>query len=1423
MRKRGFAVLILIVLLLLSPLVLANVDSEIKKITHYAEEYETGNINYVKLMLHLSSAREGLNEILGATGREIGGVVKQEKIKEILGEPVEETKWVWSEGEEHDIKLDNSVPVWKKIVFDGKKIQIRLNAWPSIFSKKEFKEGPEESEDFEELRGKLIYRLNFEIDFKKPEEQLDIQDKIDNIQSLAEIFSANPSSENAEALARESVNAEKIFENYFRQSGGKCEDLMKSVFGSENQREDQKLLVQETSFCEGDNFEIIARLEMCDDCKWNWINFDFWIEGRGPRFKPLKEEQTETFPQEIFKDKDDAYFKEEIIKIINEVKRLCAEEDFAAIMFLKNKLWPLNEAWNQKSNDVWKDVDKEFQKNNGNVAENNLNNQNNLIVENEISEENNQNNIIVENTITGSFITGYTINEESPEQKDPYYWIKQDRERRQREKELRNQNYEKRKEFFLNLFSGYDVKEYYFEQVEWEKRLVEEFKEFGEEICDNNQDDNNNEKTDCEDEQCGGKICGREEIEVTNEIEVESESENLTEKKIETFTVVRDLYCISQICQAKEETIKKEISICGNHKCEENETIENCQEDCSSCPQHPAINCPEGGKVIFKGKDENGCPLEPVCIEKQICESNDDCEFLCGEGECIEGECKVLELTTCEEEKCTEGATKVKECTIDNSKSTIIVEICEEGIWKKTGVDCLTEEAQEESEEVIVEEDIVGAECMVKEDCGGEDDVCSNGKCVTIPQVIVVDEEQLPLQPSEEEGEEQPESTQEPSTEPETTPEPSPEPPPEPAPEPSPEPPSEQESSPESSPEPLPEPAPETTGAVIFAFFRGIFNSIAQASKITGAAITGFQTEDSGTEPPPESSSEPPSEPETSPEPPPETNQELPPEPEGEQPPPQEQPPINEPGEPGMQPEQPYEEHWEDDYREEDKRRQEENKERCQKDCVRPCVEKCIRENCGEEMDCDIDEESKKCETECSPEESCIEKCMKGEEDWWKEFEDQGERKEEKGVFNVGGNCRTSQGKTEGFLWFGGWGDPFEKIQSLKSKYYQGMGADWCKHEIENLIKQRQEFEKGFNQQFAIWFFEKYLANSAEDWEQSVSGIFELYWNNVDNQMRLSHNMQCLEKDDVTELMDVNLISIEYETDYGKLKYWEELKTVKMPGMDKKVTVISPYMEIWIFPSKEFFKYEMQEAMKNHEFPGPPEEKMERKNQEGPTEEEKEMIRKDKELMREIREATEKYGGTLDFVIQFKDYESGEIVFNLYSQINEKDIMKIEPMLPEEVPAEDVRVEIDFEIMYDIILTSEKEMRGAHIESPPWDKKIQPIRKIKETVNGVKMWFKMRKMMNSAKYYPADAEKDVKDIFKTFFKGMMGPGREDRGPPSEKEIEEMKEQGRKKAEEMGVELSDEDLEKFEDMGKRGELDEEGIKRHLTGKAVFEKI
>ena len=815
-----------------------------------------------------------------------------------------------------------------------------MDAFPSIFTKKQFdnqgnnqnEEIKKESNDGSIKEGDLIYRLNFWIEFKKPEEQLNISGKINEIKNLAETFNSDPSQSNAETLAKESVNAEKTFESYFRQNQGKCEKTMSDIFGSESQMPNQNMIVQEISFYEGEKFEAIARLEMCDDCEWNWINLNLWLETRG--MMPKMEESKELISPDQYKNKDVEYYKSEIISLLDSYKKAAEQQNWKELNIINMKLRAINEAWNQKSNEVWKDIEQKTDVQGRTVVENKVSkedNQDNVVVENTWEGSNSDNNNIVENTITGNFINGKVIetgitveNKQSEGNNDPYFWIKQDQERRKQEKVLRKQNYEERKQFYLKLFSGYDKKEYSFAQIEFKKRLIELFREKGEEICNNNIDDNKNEQVDCDDDQCGGKICGKGKSTILN--------------GNETKDVEVDFYCIAGECKAKEQIIEIREASCGDHKCEGNETIETCAEDCALCPRYEAIEC--SGKVIFKGKDENNCSLEPTCIEEQICSANEDCKFLCGNGECIEGKCRVKELSECIEQECDDGTQRTMNC---ESGENIISSMCSNGLWIDTGLACSGTVEEGEVEEGIVIEDVVRNQCTSLSDCGGENDVCSNGQCVTLPERIEVEEQRQEPENIIEEPKTEPTETNEaeeeqtsseietaqipesPKQETETT---------------------NENSEPEVT-EQTEEQPESITGNVIF--------SIKEVTgKITGFVIslTGFDVEggngDSGA-----SDSQSDSSADTGPEATTEPGQ-------GNQPPQENQQPSqddqknydqqNLPQDNNQKLMENFDDNRDNERREEDNRRNEENekreqeqKQRCSKDCARPCIEKCIR------------------------------------------------------------------------------------------------------------------------------------------------------------------------------------------------------------------------------------------------------------------------------------------------------------------------------------------------------------------------------------------------------------------------------------------------------------------------------------------------
>jgi hypothetical protein len=1074
-------------------------------------------------------------------------------------------------------------------------------------------------------------------------------------------------------------------------------------------------------------------LELCDDCEWYWINLDFWFEGRGPGFKQPKTEP-EMISWEQFKNLDDGMYKEQIARIFDDVKKNAQEGNYGAIINAQSKIKAINEAWNQKSNNVWQDVDKIFEQKRKSMSQ-----------------------------------------QEQEEYSKNYGWIRDEQEKKKQVHEIAEKNYEKRKEYFLSLFSGYDKREYYFTQEEYEKRLIEEFAEFGQEICDNNQDDNKNEKTDCDDEQCSGKICGKQTIKVA------LNGENGSSEK----EVLQDMYCIAGTCQAKEEEIKKEELVCGNHICEENETIENCAEDCSLCRKYDAINC--SGSVIFKGKDEKGCSLEPICIvENSTCSVNEDCsQPLCGKAECVEGECKTIELEKCKDAECIDGEEKVKEC---NGREKIVFEKCMEGLWKITGANCGTElnmtipttcseycanapqldcEGQIEisgeypnciCNKICEKEGTKENQCSVREDCGNEDDVCSNGKCVTIPKTIVPEEpideivipekqdeksEETDMRQEEKQEEQQQEEKQEQKQE-ERQEE------------------RKEEQQQEEKQEQKQEEQSNSEGSITG-------NVISAIKKFTGYIITGFEGEEGGEQG--GSSNE-------------GSNNKGQGEENSQEGTPREQPSQDNPPDDGRNEERRDDsnenrEREDEERRDEERERQRENcRNGCENPCrdmlIAPCVDKCVREAGCKDEQC-TNSKINECEGNCKQEKDfggcvkeCSDKCMEGKGQEFKIEGQKEEQKMEKGVFKVGGACRTAQGqqKTESFIYFDGWGEPFDKLKNYKQKYYNGGQADWCKEDLVNLLKQRKEFEKGFNEEFVKWFFEKYVANSAQDWETHVSGIFEIYWKDVDNSRQIAERMNCLE---IKELPENNLINIKYETEFGKIEFWEELKTTKISGMDNEVQIISPYMKIWIFPPKEFIVYQMTESMKTHEFPGPADETGEKNA--GPSEEDKKMLKQDTGFMEKIKKISEKYGGNVGVAVKFVDYEKNENVFNLYVQVNENDIIKIEPMMIEDIPEKDIEIELDFAKLYDIIYTSEKEMRGEQLESPPWDKQMRPVAKVKEMVNGVKIYLKARSMLNSAKISPEGSEKDVKSLMKQFFSMAMKGGNDNGEQMNEKETE----------------------------------------------------
>jgi hypothetical protein len=824
----------------------------------------------------------------------------------------------------------------------------------------------------------------------------------------------------------------------------------------------------------------------------------------------------------------------------------------------------------------------------------------------------------------------------------------------------------------------------------------------GLEICDDGKDDNNDGLVDCQDQKCDRQVCGTENG--------------------------KRLLCINTMCIPPEEEIipVEPEPICGNHICEKKESVETCPEDCFVCESHEPPECPNG-KIVWKGKDNLGCLLPPICVvTEKTCENNNDCpQPKCGVSQCVNGECKITELLTECEEGCKEGKTKKREC---KDGSEIITAVCSANQWVETGYDCAeipippTAQPEEEKpkekvpeipEEIApeVEEEAPEAcdECTLANDCGGPQDVCSNGNCVTLPIPVEKEvEKKAPGGP--------PEAPPGKSSE-------------------------VQEKSKESEvPTEQPQESPPTGSMIsnfvnfVTGWFTGFFeaetqpcNEECKPCEECNQALDNFMKRiDSGEILGPNGCK---------------NRAEC------------------------------------NDYCNRD-----ENKGECENffkglglktfycwwEFCREC-DKC-RFNIGEFeckanqhfnidegfcecnegwQDCDGDwetgcESSQQCKG-CQSKEDCAEDrcapwgnviqqfdCFKGEE-----------RLQVKGVVRLEGRYRVlPTEKINCWAGFDMWGEPFESLYPIKEEVEREVGWEWCEWDLENNIKERIEIQNSLTEDFLKWFFEEYVPSSPSEWEKHIGGIYDSYWRIVNNDEWTVQNLLCLGRDKLPE--EYKPIDISYSTEFGSVRIWEVEKTTDFFG--KRTKILSPYMQIWVFPPKEFIKKEFQNAMKTGTMPGPEGEKPELSLSEI------EEAKKDKNLMEMINSMSSKYGGEAKFLFNIMD--GNELVFNALITINPEILMKVEPMKTYEGDY-DAKITFDFDFFYSLVGTTAKEIGGTQTQYPPWEEEELKIGDmIKGVVDGVKMWFMITSASASGKIRaePSEALPDGLNLLRLLFK-----------------------------------------------------------------------
>ncbi|MFH1637189.1 MAG: hypothetical protein ABIB71_02065 [Candidatus Woesearchaeota archaeon] len=295
---------------------------------------------------------------------------------------------------------------------------------------------------------------------------------------------------------------------------------------------------------------------------------------------------------------------------------------------------------------------------------------------------------------------------------------------------------------------------------------------------------------------------------------------------------------------------------------------------------------------------------------------------------------------------------------------------------------------------------------------------------------------------------------------------------------------------------------------------------------------------------------------------------------------------------------------------------------------------------------------------------------------------------QENGVVSFSGGCIFKPtGKVDSYLNFDSWGESFKEVEMLRrSKEHSG---GWCKFELESYIKERKELQEGLNEDFLKWFFDDYLESEPGQWENRMGGIFDIYWTLIDNARETARTSMCSGQDGIPP--SYTPIDIEYESGFGKVHIWEEKKSVEeFEGIE----VLSPYMEIWIFPPKEIFKQEMIKAREGGYMPGPPEDRV---KEIGPSEREKEEMRNQPGALENIGKIADDFGGSMEGLLTLKDGD--EDVFYIKAVLNRDVIFEAKPVKSVDFEP-DVRVEVQMDFLYDIVKGSEQH---GEVQAPPWD------------------------------------------------------------------------------------------------------------------------
>ncbi|MDO8627260.1 MAG: hypothetical protein Q7K42_02240, partial [Candidatus Diapherotrites archaeon] len=188
-----------------------------------------------------------------------------EEVEKVFGKPSEFDEFVWAENLNKSIRVNESLPRWEKVIFEGKKIKILFTAFPHLT---EYKDSL-----------KAFYWIDIQLKFKTIEQDFEKEKMFSEIKTALNTFTSSKQEQDLKNLASVSASYERLLNDRLQRNKEVCEEFVGEFFDSSAGNEEK--VEWKGTFFESDDGVIFWVLN--ENFSENWHGFNTFFDYRIPR------------------------------------------------------------------------------------------------------------------------------------------------------------------------------------------------------------------------------------------------------------------------------------------------------------------------------------------------------------------------------------------------------------------------------------------------------------------------------------------------------------------------------------------------------------------------------------------------------------------------------------------------------------------------------------------------------------------------------------------------------------------------------------------------------------------------------------------------------------------------------------------------------------------------------------------------------------------------------------------------------------------------------------------------------------------------------------------------------------------------------------------------------------------------------------